>query len=284
MIRTERKRGAATRGRATGVLARVLALAAGGLPALASCSADVNSSLVIVQNQVPETEDGACIIPSKRDNLRRFSGVYDVDLDQDYPFFMFPLVRNNLPAISEDNAVELNRIEYTGVEVQIEPPPGITFPSTEACPSAFAESERVSLAPDEERSSMVRVFQPCHSATLRAMFNQGTLPDDPAALVQFRAVVRAIGRHAGKTVESDPFEYAVRVCKGCLQRGYQEAFAVFDYPKVPKCTALSANPYSGNACNPAQDSLILCCERQLADNSTKLECPGRPQPPPATSP
>lgn len=253
------------------------ALLAAGLPALAACTTDVNGALVIVQNQVPESEDGICLIPSKGDTVRLISGTFDVDLDRDYPYFLYPLVRNGLPPLADEGRVETNRIEYEGVEVKIEPPPGVDFPGTDACPNEFAFNERYSLAPEAEIGSKVQVLLPCHSALLRQMFNAGALPSDFATHVRFRVSVRAVGKHTGSTLKSEPFEYVIRVCKGCLQRGYQEGYAVFDYPNVPKCDALETNPYQGNPCNPAQDQIVMCCLGSAA--GATLDCPGRPRPP-----
>ncbi len=252
------------------------ALVAVALPSFAGCTTDINGALVVVQNQIPEAKDGLCLVPSKRETVRRISGTYDVDLDKDYPYFMFPLVRNDLPPIGGEGQIEPNRMEYMGVEVKIEAPAGVSFPGSASCPTEFAFSERVSMDPDSEIGSMVQVFLPCHAKLIRDMFNANTLPSDYASFVRFRVVVRAVGKHAGTTLKSDPFEYVVRVCKGCLQRGYEGGYAAFDYPMMAACSALEENPYQGNACNPAQDGLVLCCRR--ADGTT--DCPGRPTPPP----
>jgi len=249
-----------------------VALLLASLPGLSACTADVAGGMVIVQNQVPEATEGSCLIPSKATMARTISGTYDVDLDRPYPFYFYPLVQNNLPATVLEGTVEYNRIEYTGVEVKIVPPAGIAMPSTPACPTEFAFPERASLLPEGEIGSAVQIFLPCHSAALLAMFKSGALPADPNAEIRFKAVVRAIGKHAGSTIKSDPFEYTVRVCKGCLQRGYQGEFTVFDYPSVPACTGIKTNPYPGNPCNPAQDAKILCCDK----GNKQLVCPGQP--------
>jgi hypothetical protein len=240
---------------------------------LSGCTTDVNGAFLIVQNQEPEVVEGACSVPSKAENRRiPGTGAYDVDLDRPYPYFLYPLLRNDLPVSGSDNTVEVNRIEYTGVEVKIDAPAGVTFPSTAACPTEFKFAERATIPPTGELGSTVQVFLPCHSVALLNMFNTGALPTDISTHVRFKVTVRAVGKHGGSTLKSEPFEYIVRVCKGCLQTGYDPMFAPFDYPGVPACTALSANPYSGNPCNPAQDGQILCCKRP----DQKLDCPGRP--------
>lgn len=262
-------------GPATAKTLGVTALLAVALPWLSACVSDVNGGLVIVQNQIPEIEEGRCVIPAKRESLRLFSGVYDVYLDQDYPYYLHPLVHNGLPPGAQEGQVEPNRIEYTGVEVKIEPPPGVAFPGTAACPTEFAFNDRASIDPEVDIGSRVQVLLPCHGRLLRDMFEQKLLPDSLDAQVRFRVLVRAVGRHAGDTVKSEPFEFSIQVCKGCLQRGFEPPLSTFDYPAgVPSCSGLAANPYRGNPCNPAQEMQIMCCSQD-----GKLDCPGRPRAP-----
>ncbi|MDX2020510.1 MAG: hypothetical protein SF187_09730 [Deltaproteobacteria bacterium] len=274
MNRTQQNEGTLKRHSMNTAMKSVVALMAAAVPLLAGCTTDVNGAFIIVQNQVPELVSGACAVPSKASETRQIAGTgaYDVDLDKPYPYFLYPLLRNDLPVAATEGTIEVNRIEYTGVEVKIEPPAGVAFPSTADCPTEFKFAERASIPPTGEVGSAVQVFLPCHSATLLKMFNSGALPKDFATYVRFKVTIRAIGKHGNGTLKSDPFEYIVRVCKGCLQTGYSPMFAPFEYPGVPACTALAANPYQGNPCNPAQDGQILCCKK--ADD--KLDCPGRP--------
>jgi hypothetical protein len=238
----------------------------------------VPSGLVIVQNQSPEYSALGCVVPNKASSVRAISGIYDVDLDRPYPFYAYPLIRNELPKTASDSTIESNRIEYTGVEVKIVSPEGVVLPSTAACPTEFSFPDRASVSPGEDVGSAVQVFLPCHSAALLAMFNYGALPAEPSAEIRFEAVVRATARHAATMIKSAPFEFSVRVCRGCLQRGYQGEFSVFDYPGVPACTSLKTNPYPGNACNPAQDALILCCSKD--PGTSQLVCPAQAVTPP----
>lgn len=248
------------------------------LPCLTACIADVAGGLVIEQNQTPEySAEKGCLIPNKASTNPTLSGIFDVDLDKPYPFLFYPLLQNNLPITGKDGRVEVNRIQFTGVEVKIVPPAGVKMPSTAACPTEFSSFGQASLLPEDETASAVKIMLPCHSATLLAMFQSGALPADPNADIQFRVVVRAVGKHAGSTIKSNPFEYPVRVCKGCLQRGYQGDFSTFNYPAVPACTLIIKNPYPGNGCNPAQDAHILCC----AKGDKQLLCPGQPVDPAA---
>ena len=83
------------------------------------------------------------------------------------------------------------------------------------------------------------------------------------------------GRHGGTQILSDPFEFPVRVCSGCLQTGFSGPYSRWDYPAVPPCNALAHNPFTGNLCAPAQDfGPILCCARD--EKGEDLQCPGVP--------
>jgi hypothetical protein len=255
-VKTNRREAA----RAVGV-----ALLFAALPALTACTSEVNGGLVILQNQVPESSDKGCVIPTKAQMIAAIGGVYDVDLDRPYPFYFYPLLRNDLPKTATPDSIEVNRIGYTGVEVKIIPPAGVVLPSTPECPTEFSYSApaQETLFPGDEAPSAVQVLLPCHSIALRTLLKSGKLPSE----VPIKVAVRALGKYAAGTVKSDPFEYVIRVCVGCLQR----SFPGYEYPAIPACTSFKAGviPMLGNACNPAQDQSILCCQA----SPTVIKCP-----------
>ena len=97
---------------------------------------------------------------------------------------------------------------------------------------------------------------------------------------------RAKGRHGGTDIHSDPFEFPIRVCYGCLQTGFDGQYAAFSFalspPKVIACDNLTENPYKGNVCNPAQDTgPILCCAQDA--KGERLVCPAIPGAKPASA-
>jgi hypothetical protein len=249
-----------------------LLLAPACLPVLVGCTTDANPGLYILQNQVPEPEDGVCLVPAERGQVRQTQGIYDVGLDRGYGYQLYPLVSSALPETSEGALTELNLIAYEGVEVEIEPPPGITVNFPPECPAEFDYPDRFTLAPGEDVASIVNVMLECHSVALRALFPAGQ--QDRQFL--FSVSVRAKGRHGNDTIRSEPFEYPVNVCFGCLQKGFGAGLEDLDFPALANCDNLAANPYIGNPCNIAQDSgPVLCCARQ--GNPNDVECPGRPR-------
>jgi hypothetical protein len=258
-----------------GMVRAVLGLA---LVGLSSSCVDVNGSLSIVQAQVPDTAEGKCVVPSTRTETRVAQGTLDVALDRSYPYLLFALVTNRLPSLVDEGGIENNRIDVTASEVTIESPPGVNVPWPANCPAQYDyASDRVSLGPEGEATILVEAMRACHAATIRNMFLANQLPGGPDADVRFRAIVRAKGRHGGTHLESDRFEFPIRVCFGCLQTGYTAAdFAPFEFPNIPLCSNLSSNPYKGYACNPGQDvGPVLCCARDA--ERTMIECPGTPR-------
>lgn len=261
------RRGISNRGLLSWILAPLLVVS------LAGCTENGNG-VVIVQAQVP---DENCVIPAMRTTVRRASGVLDVALDQNYPYLLYPLVLNRLSPIADPMDVEPNRVNVVGAEIRIEPPPGVSVPWRADCPPAFDHASTVSLDPNTEGSIAVEALRSCHAGLFRELFRSGRLSSSLAEQIQFRVIVRAKARHGSGTILSDPFEFAVRVCYGCLQSGFLGPFSAFNFPEVPACDRLSENPFPGNRCNPGQDAPILCCAKD--PEGKMLECPGTPRAP-----
>lgn len=242
---------------------------------LASC-VEHGSPLLIVQNQVPMIEERGCLIPGMRTEIRNAMGTLDVALDKSYPYFLYPLVQSRLAPMG-GAGIDPNRIDITTFQVRLEPPPTVDVAWSPACPARFDFPAPVLLDPGAEASSIVEVIRPCHADLLRQLFQQGRLSPDMSERILFRAVVRAKGRHGGTEIVSDPFEFPIRVCYGCLQTGFADPeFVEFNFPRVPPCSKLAANPYLGNLCNPGQDrGPILCCARDPMGRD--LECPAVPR-------
>lgn len=236
---------------------------------------DYGSALTIVQNQTPTIgeSDRSCVIPSMPSTLRNALGTFDVALDKSYPYYMYPLVSNGLPLLSGN--VDPNLIYINKFSVKIEAPPTVTVPFTAACPAEFDFPNPLPLHPGDQAAAIVEAIRPCHYDLLHQLMAQGKLPSSFSERVIFRLIVRAKGRHGSTEIKSDPFEFPVRVCYGCLQTGFNTAaYADFNFPKVPACNRLAeTNPYQGNPCNPAQDfGPLLCCA--LDAEGKQLECPG----------
>jgi hypothetical protein len=249
-----------------------------GASLLLSACVDAGGALTIVQNQVPAAAmagQTSCVIPSMPSTDRNALGTFDVALDHSYPYYMYPLLHNGLPSLMA--TVDPNLIEINKWSVQIEAPPTISVAWNPGCPASFDFPNPLVLHPGEEAAAIVEAMRPCHGDLLRQLMQQGKISSSFSEQVIFRLIIRAKGRHGATEIKSDPFEFPVRVCYGCLQTGYPDKdFADFAFPKVPACDKLLSNPFTGNACNPAQDSgPILCCAKDA--EGKQLECPGIPR-------
>jgi hypothetical protein len=253
---------------------RVLALAA-TMAATATCT-DANESLIILQAQRPDQD---CLITDGlQGSVRHDRGTLDVALDKPYGYELFPLVSNNLLPIAAENEIEPNRVAVTGAQIKILPPPGVNVSFSEACAAEFDSISNAQLGPGDTRALGVEVLRNCHAALIKDLFMSGRLNTSTAEKIDFRAVVRIKGRHGGTQILSDPFEFPIRVCYGCLQTGFAGPFSAFNFPQpVPSCDKLTSNPYQGNPCPGliAQDiGPVLCCARNNDPNN--LQCPAAP--------
>ena len=259
-----------------------LAALSGLLLGAATCT-DANESLIVLQAQVP---DDMCTISDLPDNAtRRAYGILDVALDKPYAYRLYPLVKNQLLPAAAAGDIEPNRVTVNAASIKIIPPPGVNVSFADACAAEFDHPTVAVLGPGETRAVTLDGVRSCHAALFADLFRSGRLNSSVADSVYFRLVVRIKARHGGTTIESDPFEYPLKVCYGCLQTGFTGQYAAFNFPEVPSCDRLADNPFMGNsACGlPAQDSgPILCCAKDA--KGTSLQCPGVPTAMPTTPP
>ncbi len=250
-----------------------------GLPLLAQATCvETGSPLVVLQAQIPETGMNSCDVPADRTVPGMPQGVLDVGLrDRARPYRLFPQILNSLAGLaSAAGGAEPNRVDVTRVSVRVEPPPGLSIKWPADCPISFDWATPLTLFPGEESPVVVEALRACHAATIAQAFKDNKLDSNVATDIRFRVIVRAKGRHGGSEITSDPFEFPIRVCFGCLQTGFNDAqYSGFSVSVLPACSRLLANPYQGNPCNPAQDfGPVLCCAR---DNDGGIECPGIPR-------
>lgn len=239
----------------------------GGFVAAASAGtlgcANPPATVVIIQIQKPKVDPDthACVVSTDLDDPR-LAGVFDVDLDRDYPYYVFPLVRNRLPSVQTAGDIERNAVSLTAIRVDIQAPPGVDAAWPEGCPGTFDAPASVMIVPDQTNAIVVQAFLPCHTRRLRELIAASAFPADGSQPVFFTLDLRAVASHNGDTVQSDPFQFQVTVCAGCLQSMFPLTPACIDAPKP--------NPLPGNVCNIAQDGpQVLCC----IDTKGALVCP-----------
>jgi hypothetical protein len=205
----------------------------------------------IVNNQVPTAN---CSIPVN-DTAYQGQGILDAKLVRggaESAYFVFPLLKNNLSGASGDE-VDSNKIVLTSFAVDISV---LTAPSEisslvgmlNADPSLSAMLHyrtpwSGSIASGGgELSAAVAAF-PVELAS-RMLGTQG-LSVHPSTFVNLR--IRSFGHTTTRDIESDPFDYPVAVCDGCLIANTQPC-------------PFSATPANmGNPCNVAQDYPVDCC-------------------------
>jgi len=212
----------------------------------------------IVQNQQPS---GGCAIDTS-ETLYRGDGTLDLQLVQAggrSAYLMFPLVRNNLPASSGDGP-DANQIQMHSFAVDIGPSEfGALPPNVAMLFDSLTKAQR-----DSADYALLHYSVPW-SATLgsgggSAATLVGAFPIDLARRVAatgdvggartsmiVNAHVRAFGSTDTQDLESDPFDFPIYVCSGCL------------VGNVLTCPYMSEPANTGNPCNVAQDNFVDCC-------------------------
>ncbi len=239
---------------------RSLAVVAALSPLLLLACGRVPGQFEILNNQVPTTSGGGCTVPVQP-TIYQGQGTLDASIVRSgmpTAYFVFPLIENNLPASTGGH--DPNQIQLTGFTVDIstigDVPPAI-------------DTELKSLA----GTSLVHYQVPWSggissgggqlSATVEAfpvelaedLLQTGGLTLDPALTVNLK--IQALGTtNNGSKMTSDPFNFPVQVCAGCL------------VASVAQCPVATAPAALGNPCNPAQDESVDCC----LDNGVLL-CP-----------
>jgi hypothetical protein len=259
MTRTRHEAVGSTRA-ATGAAAFFLSLIA-----LGSCGTPPGQFFV-VQNQVPTS---GCGIPAAVTNQYRGSGDLDVRLVFDGAadgYLAYPVMQNNLTP-SEEGA-DLNRIAVTSYDVDVSLGDGasdgmINFfqtldPDPANSPSPLLHyNTPYSASVSSGGGNTSAIVDAVRADLARAIRSSGAL--GTAAYAYLTATIRFRGTtDGGRDVVSDPFNYPIRVCDGCL------------ISSLSVCPSTSATINPGNPCNVAQDQSVDCCS-----SGTTLTCPAR---------
>ena len=225
------------------------ALMLSGLLATSACT-DAGETLQILQNQAVGT--GECTVSATQGNSLA-TGSLDVTAaaDTEIGYILTPLVTSR--AQNQQSGQQGTNITFiTGANVDLSAADGSALQAEQ---TSYFIPLSGSINPG---SNTGLAFEVMTAATASAIFGGG------ASLVN--ANVTILGETDGGGTESQTFTYPIRLCDGCTR------------VSVGSCSELVAGftpTQSVNACNPAQDSLVQCC-----DNSTGgLTCPAAAETP-----
>jgi hypothetical protein len=232
---------------------------------LAACGR-VPGQFEIVQNQQPLA---GCAIDTSPTTYTG-DGTLDLQLVQGgarSAYLAFPLVRNNLAGSS--SGPDTNQIQMDSFAIDIGPSKFGALP-----PNVATLFDTLEHAAHNSADYALLHYSVPWSATIgsaggTAATLVGAFPVDLARRVAdtgdvgvsrssmvINAHIRAFGKTDTQDVESDPFDFPIYVCSGCLIANVLTC----PYPVAPKNT--------GNPCNVAQDDFVDCCSLNGA-----LVCP-----------
>ena len=239
-------------------LRRPLSLVAVLWPLVLAACGRVPGQFEILNDQVPTAgAGGGCTVPV---NPTLYQGTGRLDLGipgiADSAYLFFPLIENNLPS-AKNGAQDPNQIQLSGFNIDITPLSG-TSPATDSvlAGNALAHFKTPWSGGVQSGGGQINAIVDAFPVALaEQLFNQGGVSSDPSATLNLR--VQAVGTTTfGTEMQSDPFNFPLEICVGCL------------VAHVQPCPFTSAPANPGNACNPAQDAPVDCCTQDGA-----LVCP-----------
>ncbi|HMF39115.1 MAG TPA: hypothetical protein VKQ32_00410 [Polyangia bacterium] len=211
----------------------------------------------VIQNQVPM---GGCTIDTNR-MLYRGEGHLDLSLvspSASTAYLMFPLVINNLSASSsgsaDPNEIAVNSFAVDiGTSKQSYLPPKVQdlFKTLNQDPNApdyaLLHYSLPWAATISSGGGVIAAGVDAFPVELaqRVLATGDVTNSSTSMLVNIR--VRIFGNTKSQSMESDPFDYPVYVCNGCL------------VASDLACPVSGAPALTGNACNIAQDDRVDCC-------------------------
>lgn len=217
---------------------------------LAACGR-VPGQFEIVNNQVPTAN---CSVPVN-DSVYQGQGTLDAKLVRGgagSAYFVFPLLKNNLSGAS-GGEVDSNKIVLTSFAVDISvltAPPAVTslvdMLNADPTLSALLHYQTPwsgSIASGGGELSAIVAALPVELAS--RMLGTLGLSVQPSTFLNLR--IRSFGHTTTRDIESDPFDYPVAVCDGCL------------VANTGPCPFTAAPANTGNPCNVAQDYPVDCC-------------------------
>jgi hypothetical protein len=213
----------------------------------AGCTTDAGESMIIIQNQIPES---GCEIPSDETANFRGAGTIDVRAAEGYVFT--PLVESLVIARAGSPRV----VAVRGADIDVRFPEGF-----------FSADEESDLR-DARLTRFSQAFSGSISPGGRTSFGFVTVPrsllarlgdelgDGEEVLLETEVVV--FGDLDGGDVESVPYIYPVTVCDGCMTIDNGDCASIGE----------GFEPSQGGECNQLQDVPLDCCTQD-----DQLVCP-----------
>ena len=231
-------------------LRRPLSLVAVLWPLVLAACGRVPGQFEILNDQVPVAGAGGGCTVSVSPTLYQGKGRLDLSIPSvaDSAYLFFPLIENNLPS-AKNGAQDPNQIQLSGFNIDITPLSGTSMETDDVlAKNAFLANFQTAWSGGVQSGGgqIAAIVDAFPVALAEKLFNEGNVNSDPSATLNLR--VQAIGTTTfGTEMQSDPFNFPLEICIGCL------------VATVQPCPFTSAPANPGNACNPAQDALVDCC-------------------------
>lgn len=206
----------------------------------------VPGQFAILNDQVPNTA-GTCSV-AINPTMYLGEGLLDVSIVQPSftsAYLFFPLIENNLPGTSAAN--DPNQIQITGFDVDISTIGMATAGAMQVMndnPQLLHFRVPWSGGVRSSGGQIAAIVEAVPVSLAMQLASAGGLGVTPSLTLNLR--VAALGTTtSGRSLTSDPFDFPLKVCNGCL------------IGNVAPCPFHPTN--AGNACNPAQDQTVDCC-------------------------
>jgi len=244
---------------------------------LASCDGiwakDAYTALQIKQAQSLADD---CVIPGEPTSTYKPDGMLDVALPDGVarPYKLPLSILNAMAAVGKNLAEEMNNVTLESFTVELSGDwynnAGVaaSISWSDLCPQRFDyPMGTLRMDPGQFLGVRIDAMQSGHAACLRQL---------PLYYAEVTAKITAKGRHGGSSIQSAPFKFVIKVCKGCLQTDYTNPEIASLNGALPQCASLVTNPYLGG-CFIGQDKPILCCSKKAEKPaSSDILCPAMP--------
>jgi hypothetical protein len=242
-----------------GIPARALLLIVSS--GFAAACGRVPGQFEIVNDQVPMS--GGCVI-GVDEMVYQGQGTLDLSLVRpgaESAYFVFPLLKNNLAP--SPGGPDVNEIFFSSFAINLSPLGPLPTATGTIFSAANDQSSpdyalfhyqtpwSGSIGSGGKISAIVAGFPVALASKILSTQEIGKAPS-----VWVNIDIQAYGSTTTQSIESDPFNFPVSICAGCL------------VANVLPCPYTVAPTFLGNPCNPAQDDPIDCCQ-----SGSDLVCP-----------